>query len=76
MATLRKSKKLLRARIPKANFETMLVEITSSWCHPVNGRIIPNGNKIDIDERFFNASHMKKATKESKKRVKLKNKEK
>lgn len=54
----------------------MLVEITSSWCHPVNGRIIPNGNKIYIDERFFNASHMKKATKESKKKVKLKNKEK
>lgn len=44
--------------------------VISSWCNPVNGRIIPNGTILDIEPRFFNASHLEEVKEEEPKKEK------
>lgn len=44
------------------------VVVSSSWTHPISGKILPNGTELEIDEGYFNPSFLtKKTTKKAKK---------
>lgn len=41
----------------------MKVEITRSWTHPVKGKILSEGTKLELEDRFYNPAFMKQVKK-------------
>lgn len=43
----------------------MKVKLLSSWTDPIIGRILPKGEVIEIDAKFFNADYHEEQKKET-----------